>query len=571
MLNKKKNHSINATVGLKIKNLRKKHKITQLDLAKKLDISISYINLIENDRRKVTAAILIDLSRIFNIKLKDLVSDNKEKLDVDTKSLLDINNEFKINNQNINIGLVIRKNRREKGVTQLDLAKKLNISVSYVNLIENNRRKVTVPILLDLAKIFNIELSDLTSQNSERLTSDLLDVFSDTLFDDYDLRSNDIRDFALNSSLVGDAVRGLYDKYQQNKKDLGILAEQMISFKQGFKETSYEEQTNSDLISDLLQSNNNYFNDLEELSKLENKNIDIGNFDRLGNMVSYLMTVYSIDVNFIDIDENNNAIRRYIPERKQLIISKGLTRETKEFLLAQQIGLLTAKESIENYIDKFGVDNENSRSLGKTVLANYYAGALLMPYDLFWKTAEKSRYDIDVIANYFETSFEQVCHRLTTLQRKDKRGIPFHFLRVDLAGNISKRFSMSGLKIPRYSVACPRWNVYTAFLSPGKIKVQVSRMLDGKTYLCLARTMNKKIGNYGVPETFFSIGLGFDINHADKCIYSDGIDLNKIIPTGLSCRTCERMNCRQRAFPPIHTELNFNENIRGLSGYITPE
>ena len=134
-----------------------------------------------------------------------------------------------------------------------------------------------------------------------------------------------------------------------------------------------------------------------------------------------------------------------------------------------------------------------------------------MPYEKFWQIAEKYRYDIDVLANRFDTSFEQVCHRLTTLQRKDKKGIPFHFMRVDIAGNVSKRFSLSGLKIPRYSVACPRWNVYTAFLNPGKIKIQLSKMLDGTTFICFARTVSKKIGDYNAPETFFSIGMGFDI------------------------------------------------------------
>ena len=73
-------------------------------------------------------------------------------------------------------------------------------------------------------------------------------------------------------------------------------------------------------------------------------------------------------------------------------------------------------------------------------------------------------------------------------------------------------------------------------------------MLDGATFVCIARTISKRIGDHSSPETF-SIGIGFDIKYAEKCIYSDGLDFNKPIPTGLSCRTCERENCRQRAFP----------------------
>ena len=240
-------------------------------------------------------------------------------------------------------------------------------------------------------------------------------------------------------------------------------------------------------------------------------------------------------------------------------------------MIAQQIGLLVGSDAIDRQLEASGASDSNSLALGRTVLANYFASALLMPYDLFWETAEKCRYDIDILCNRFDTSFEQVCHRLTTLQKDKKKGIPFHFMRVDIAGNVSKRFSISGLKIPRYSVACPRWNIYTAFLNPGKIKIQLSKMLDGATFVCIARTISKRIGDYSSPETFFSIGIGFDIKYAERCIYSDGLDFNKPIPTGLSCRTCERENCRQRAFPPIHRAINFDENIRGLSGYISPK
>ena len=281
--------------------------------------------------------------------------------------------------------------------------------------------------------------------------------------------------------------------------------------------------------------------------------------------------VGDINVDFADDVFKENFSKRYYEEKKLLKISNTLSRESKEFMIAQQIGLLVAKDAINKQLELNGVISNNSIALGRTVLANYFASALIMPYDFFWETAEKCRYDIDVLCNSFDTSFEQVCHRLTTLQKDKKMGIPFHFMRVDVAGNVSKRFSISGLKIPRYSVACPRWNVYTAFLNPGKIKVQLSKMLDGKTFVCFAKTVSKRIGDYRSPETFFSIGMGFDLKYAQRCIYSDSLDLSKPVATGLSCRTCERENCRQRAFPPIHRNMKFDENIRGLSGYINPK
>ena len=306
-------------------------------------------------------------------------------------------------------------------------------------------------------------------------------------------------------------------------------------------------------------------------SEKETPAIDFDNGNRLRSMIDFLEKKFSIKIKFEEENLQNNFVKKYIAEKKILKISNALSRESKEFLIAHQLGLIIGKDSIDNKLEKEGITDNNTLALGKTVLANYFASCLLMPYDKFLRYSKKHRYDIDMLSNRFETSFEQVCHRLTTLQKPSNKGIPFHFMRVDIAGNVSKRFSLSGLKIPRYSVACPRWNVYSAFLNPGKIKVQLSKMLDGKTFVCLARTVSKRIGDYRSPETFFSIGLGFDISHSKDCIYADNLDEKYSVPTGLSCRTCERENCRQRAFPPIHKNLKFNENVRGLSGYIDPD
>ena len=152
-----------------------------------------------------------------------------------------------------NLGAVIRRLRRGKSLTQKDLADKLDISVAYINLIENNRRSITVPILLKVASLFNIELSELTNDSNKQLNSDLMDIFSDNIFEEHELKNNDIKDFCVNSPIVGDAVRTLYDKYTQNKKDLGELADQMISVKQEISDTVGSERSSTDSISDILQ------------------------------------------------------------------------------------------------------------------------------------------------------------------------------------------------------------------------------------------------------------------------------------------------------------------------------
>jgi predicted transcriptional regulator len=213
---------------------------------------------------------------------------------------------------------------------------------------------------------------------------------------------------------------------------------------------------------------------------------------------------------------------------------------------------------------------DESRALSKVALANYFAGAVLMPYAPFLEAAKQERYDIDVLGRRFRVGFEQVCHRLTTLRRPGAEGVPFHMMRIDVAGNISKRFSASGIRFARFSGACPRWNVFAAFLTPGMIRIQVSRMPDGNVFFCMARTIQKDSGGYHAQHPVQAIGLGCRVEYARELVYSDGIDVNAVdtcVPVGVSCRVCERTDCEQRALPSLRVPLRVDQNVRGVSLY----
>ena len=227
---------------------------------------------------------------------------------------------------------------------------------------------------------------------------------------------------------------------------------------------------------------------------------------------------------------------------------------------------------IEQIINKNKFYSDELIALLKISLLNYFSAALLMPYEDFLKSAKKYKYDIEILMHHYAASFEQNAHRLTNLQRPGSEGVPFHFLKTDIAGNVSKRFSLSGIHIPRHGGSCPRWNVYIAFLNPGKIHPQISRMPDGKVYFCIARAFEKGIEKHGMPKSFVSIGLGCDIQYAKELTYSEGMDLqnkNLETPIGISCRICPRINCQQRAFPPIDKDLKLDINYRGTSPYVT--
>lgn len=470
----------------------------------------------------------------------------------------------------LKLGAKIRRLRRAAGLTQAQLAERLDISPSYLNLIEHNNRNVTVDLLLRLAEQFGLNLADLAEDEEGGLVADLMEVFGDTLFEEMDLTTTDVRELVSATPVASKAVVALYDAYRKTQMDVLTLTEQ-VSDEAGAL-LDFESQLPAERVSDFIQENSNHFPDIEEEAERVRRDARLDARDPFNAMTDYMQTAYGIRVAVLPPAPQAEAARRFDPALRTLEISERLARHSRTFQLAHQLGLVAAGSIFDMLLNEGGLTSGETRALGKVALANYFAAALIMPYEPFLESAKALRYDIELLQHHFGTSFEQICHRLTTLQRPGRKGVPFHMLRVDIAGNVSKRFSLSGLRIPRYGGACPRWNVYAAFLSPGVINAQISLMPDKESYFCIARTVTTGTGGYGAPQSFLSIGLGCEIGHARELVYADGIDLDnpdRGIPAGTQCRTCERMDCRQRAFPPVYHRLNIDENVRGLSAYVS--
>jgi predicted transcriptional regulator len=266
-------------------------------------------------------------------------------------------------------------------------------------------------------------------------------------------------------------------------------------------------------------------------------------------------------------------LRRYDRHRQTIFLSELLDQPGRSFQLAYQLGYFEQSRTIEDIVESSGLDSDEACRLLRVALANYFAAALLMPYDAFLRTAEQTNYDIRLLGRRFGTSFEQVCHRLTTLQRPGAKGIPFFLIRVDNAGNVSKRFSAAGFHFARFGGTCPRWNVHDAFRVPGQVYTQIVQMEDGTRYFSIARTVSRAGSGIGVPGDQYVVGLGCDIAHARNLIYSQGYDLDDergAMPIGVNCRLCERLDCSQRAFPPLKHRLRVDDHVRGVSPFGVP-
>ncbi len=470
------------------------------------------------------------------------------------------------------LGHRVRKERKQRGLTQAQMAKALGISASYLNLIENDKRPLTVPLLLKLAQTFGLDLQALAEDDETRLVQDLEEVFADRLFDHNAPAPAAVEEVVSASPEVSRAVVALYRAYQASLSDRDALAGKLAGT-DGGSGVLDPPRLPSEEVSDLIQDCSNHFPELESAAALLREEAD-GLSDTLDRgLTRHLGERHGVHVEIVPADEAGSAVRRFEQARGRLLLSEVLPPRSRSFQLAHQIALLEHRPVLDGYLARGNLSTDESRTLGRVALANYFAGAVLMPYTPFLQAARSVRYDIEMLGHRFRTSFEQVCQRLTSLNRPGEQGVPLHMVRVDIAGNISKHFSASGIRFARFSGACPRWNVHAAFMQPGFIRTQLSRMPDGTTYFCIARTVRKEGGGFRAPQSRLAIGLGCEVSHARELVYADGIDLENLDaaePIGPTCRLCDRMDCRQRALPPLHSRLGVDENVRGLSFYVAP-
>jgi predicted transcriptional regulator/transcriptional regulator with XRE-family HTH domain len=465
------------------------------------------------------------------------------------------------------LGAKVRALRRRESLSQVQLAERLGISPSYLNLIESNRRPLPAPLLIKLAQTFSIDLHTFGGDEDARIMSDLLEAFSDPAFDAYQLASTDLRDLAVNHPQVARAVLALYRSYKTQR----VASEQLASRLDGEEQGGIDRtQLPSEEVNDLIQTHMNYFPALEQGAEALWRQGRFEPEELNASLVRYLDRHHGVAVRIARGGAERDVLRRFEPDKKIMTLSELLPTRSRAFQLAHQAALLTMRTPIEQIVNEAPLTSDESRGLARVALANYAAGAVLMPYAPFLEACQKERFDIDVIGRRFRVGFEQVCHRFTTLRRPGAEGVPFHMIRIDVAGNISKRFSASGIRFARFSGACPRWNVFAAFMTPGMIRIQVSRFPDGTAYFCLARTIHKDSGGYHAQQPVQAIGLGCRVESARELVYSDGVDLDNArlaTPVGVTCRLCERSDCEQRAFPSIRHPLHVDENVRGFSLY----
>ena len=558
----------NIIIGRKIRDFRRKLGLQAKKLAELLTISPTYLNLIESGKRRIDGEFLLKVCNELRIEMSDLIDDKLVDLDNSKKAIIKNSNVADLKKTNLKIGPKIKAFRRQLGSQANKLSEQIGISASYLNLIESGKRNVDSNLIIKICSELRINVSDLTSKSDLNLENDISELLSDEIFEDLDILGPEVKDLVASNPKMAKALIKLGDNFKQKDHDIVNKVENISGKIIDSRRAAFP----GEVIADFLQENKNYFPKLEEFANDIFQEVKQNNRTRYIALCEFLKRKYGVQVKDVIPEEGKPFSKIYKEKEKVLLLSDYISLETKKLYAAAQIAHIGAKDQINFYLSNFKFPSNEAKELSRIALLNYCGAAILMPYELFHKECKNLKYDLELLQNTFATSFEQVAHRVTCLQDPKLPGIPFHFLRVDVAGNISKRLSLSGIEIPRYGGACPRWNVYSAFSRPGVIQAAVSKMSNGEKYVCIARTVEKGVGRYGQKKSMLSIGLGCEAKYAKDFIYTENLDLNdkkSELPIGVSCRTCDRLDCSQRAFPPLHKKFDVDVNARGVSVYVS--
>lgn len=453
-------------------------------------------------------------------------------------------------------GFRLRELRRRVGVSQAAMAARLGISVPYLSQIENNSRPITDLVLLALAREFPLEATDIGVETEGAGLLRAIDAATDTSIPAERMEEADVRRGVDQQPLLARRLIAVHDAWRRTQEQLRVLDDRFDTGSGEAAPLPWEE------VRDWFQAQGNYIDAIDRSAEALAETLavdDHGLEDRLRLWHG---------VRVARADGDGSELSRFDEASRTLALAGTLPPESRAFLLAHRLVRYEFANEMRLVVEQAGLTSPAARELLSVGLANYAAGALLMPYGAFRAAAREVRHDIDRLRQRFAVSFEQACHRLSTLQRPGAAGLPFFFCRVDMAGNITKRHSATRLQFAALGGACPLWIVHEAVAIPDRILVQLAEMPDGTRYVSMAKGLVKPSGSYARPPRRYAVALGCEEAHAADFVYADALRPGgAATPIGASCRICPRADCDQRAFPPAGSVIEIDADRRSVVPY----
>lgn len=461
-------------------------------------------------------------------------------------------------NRPLYLGPRLRRLRRELGLTQQGMADDLAISPSYVALLERNQRPVTADMLVRLARTYRLDMAEIAGDDGEDYARRLTDVLRDPIFADIDLPRLEVADLAMSFPGVSEALLRLHQAYVREAQ---ALAEQRAAGPGADENEPVREAQR------FLAANRNYFHDLD--TRAEDLAAEI---DKAGGSAEWL-SERGVRVRFLPPEVLLDSLRRFDRHNQQLLIADTLDAASRAFQIATHVAHTALRTEIKQAIRAESFSSRTTATLLLRALAGYAAAAIVMPYGRFARAVEQRGYDIDALRALFGASFEQVAHRLTTLQRPGEERVGFFFIRVDEAGNVSKRLDGAGFPFAAHGGGCPLWSVHQVFRRPGEIVTQWLELPGGERFFSIARTVTGGAPGYGGPRVLRAVALACSADQAGRLVYARGADPAAVpsTPIGVTCRLCQRAECTARSLPPIGRDVLADDYRRAAQPYTFAE
>lgn len=466
------------------------------------------------------------------------------------------------------VGSRLRQLRAERGLSQQAMARTLGISASYLNQMEHDSRPLSAAVLARIGEVFGIDIGFFDPQDDVRLIAELREALLDEDLES-DARATEAGEI---SAMVG-GHRSIAEAMVHLHRQYRLVSEQLAAVTSGRGDPGQRGAISAphEEVRNYFSQRRNYIHELDVAAEDLTSRMRMNSVDLRTGLTDRLVDVHGVQINR-RVDLGDNVLHRFDLKGKRLDFAASLSLGQRTFRIAAELAHLEFADLIDELIGEGTFTTGDAVTLARQGLANYFAGAAILPYAQFHGAAEDFRYDIERLSAFYAVSYETICHRMSTLQRPDLRGVPWTFVRIDRAGNMSKRQSATSFHFSASGGTCPLWNVYETFGSPGKILTQITEMPDGREYFWISRTVDRRAARYGQSPKSFAIGMGCELRHAERVIYSDGLELGpqaRVTPIGAGCRVCDRRGCAQRAFPSLGTTLKVDEHRSTVSPYMT--
>ena len=460
-------------------------------------------------------------------------------------------------------GQKLRRQRAGAGMSQAALARAVGLSPTYLNQIECDRRPLPPPVLQRVCDLFGIGVDHFGDAEDLRRVQELREALGEAFSA---LPAADLSEVRLAVQMTPEIARRfvmLHRAYRLQAEELQV--------RRGSAGAGPASALGSyDEVREWVQSRRNHFYALDCAAESLFETGGLASATLREDLARRLRDAHGFTLTSDPSLLVEGTFWRIERRAKRLVLAESASPESRLFWMAHLLAQIEQRRLIDKEAQAARLSSDEARSLARIALANYFAGALMMPYARFLDAADETGYDIERLQGRFGASFEQVCHRLSTMQRPGRPGIPFYFVKTDIAGNILKRSSATRFRFSQFGGPCPLWNVYRTFSNPGQIQIQVAQTPDDTTYLNIARTVSRSGGFHLARPRSVAVVLGCEIEHAPRTVYATGLDLQNtaaVAAIGPGCRICERTNCRHRAMPPIGRLLDVGTEERGVVPY----